>query len=349
MVLIEELEQYCYINNIFIDNEYSKEYFNLWHYAFNRSFYQLDNQYYEHHHFIPESMDGTEEQYNYIILTLSEHFRAHQLLVKITEGKNKGKMWNALWKMMNTRKGVIFTPAEYKEAKEELSKENSIRLKELASTGEHQWQQPENRKKNADRLKELALCGKHPLQTIENRKIKSDLQMVKISNGTHPFLNPDLIKENSIKMKELASRSELKLQSPEIRRMNSERLIRLAADGKHNSQSPDARAKASERENNKIQEGTHIFLDIEFRKKNSEKLKGRIFSEETRQKLSIKHEKTYKITLPDGRIEIIKGAKNVASRLNVSVCTVFRYIKQNDIIKIGKLTGFYLSLYDNEI
>jgi hypothetical protein len=45
-----------------------------------------EDGYYESHHILPRSMGGTDEKFNLVLLTPREHYIAHALLVKITEG-----------------------------------------------------------------------------------------------------------------------------------------------------------------------------------------------------------------------------------------------------------------------
>ena len=58
--------------------------------------------YYEKHHIIPRSMGGSDTDDNLVYLTAKEHFLAHLLLTKITEGKDKAKMLYAWNLMKNT-------------------------------------------------------------------------------------------------------------------------------------------------------------------------------------------------------------------------------------------------------
>ena len=60
--------------------------------------------YTEKHHIIPKSIGGTDTPDNLVTLTAREHFIAHRLLAKITEGDAKGKMLHAVW-MMAIAKG----------------------------------------------------------------------------------------------------------------------------------------------------------------------------------------------------------------------------------------------------
>lgn len=83
---------------MFIDNKYKKWYFSLIDKAIQRG---KINGYREKHHIIPESLGGVNNKDNLVFLTAQEHFVAHMLLPKMTEGKNKMKMSCAIWRMCN--------------------------------------------------------------------------------------------------------------------------------------------------------------------------------------------------------------------------------------------------------
>lgn len=84
--------------SIFIDNKYTKWYFTIISNAQSR-----DNVtgYTEKHHIIPRSLGGNNQIDNLVVLTAREHFICHLLLPSMLEGKNKRKMYHALWNMAN--------------------------------------------------------------------------------------------------------------------------------------------------------------------------------------------------------------------------------------------------------
>ena len=55
----------------------------------------------EIHHIIPESLGGTNDASNKIVLTYKEHYVCHHLLTKFTTGKDRSKMIFAFWNMSN--------------------------------------------------------------------------------------------------------------------------------------------------------------------------------------------------------------------------------------------------------
>jgi hypothetical protein len=73
-------------------NKYSKLYFNITSNAKQR----IIEGYTERHHIIPQSLGGSNNKDNLVELTAREHFICHWLLIKMTEGEERGKMLYAL-------------------------------------------------------------------------------------------------------------------------------------------------------------------------------------------------------------------------------------------------------------
>lgn len=84
---------------MFLQNKYTIWYYQLVNNANNRI--HIPNQYYEVHHIIPRCMGGSNDKSNLVKFTGREHYIAHMLLVKITEGPAKRKMSFGLWKMIS--------------------------------------------------------------------------------------------------------------------------------------------------------------------------------------------------------------------------------------------------------
>ena len=75
-----------------LTNKYSKLYYNITSNAKQR----ITEEYTERHHIIPQSLGGSNDKENLVELTAREHFICHWLLVKMTEGEDRGKMLYAL-------------------------------------------------------------------------------------------------------------------------------------------------------------------------------------------------------------------------------------------------------------
>lgn len=109
---------------MFIDNKY---------YVWYKQLVSIKNRvldcYTEKHHIIPRSLGGSNDKENLVILTAREHFIAHLLLTKCTEGVFKQKMGYALWNMVNRDKGLRTNSKTYKTIRNVhiamLSKKNS--------------------------------------------------------------------------------------------------------------------------------------------------------------------------------------------------------------------------------
>jgi len=78
--------------NWYLDNKYSKWYFSL----IEQSRYRTIIEPLEKHHVWPKSLGGSNDT---VRLTLKEHFIAHRLLVKMTDGPARRKMSYALHMM----------------------------------------------------------------------------------------------------------------------------------------------------------------------------------------------------------------------------------------------------------
>lgn len=83
---------------MFLENKYQTIYWKL---IEKRKASPLSKKecYCESHHIIPKSLGGSNESDNLILLTAKEHFIAHLLLSKITDGESKIKMHWALHRM----------------------------------------------------------------------------------------------------------------------------------------------------------------------------------------------------------------------------------------------------------
>jgi hypothetical protein len=90
--------------------------------------------YIEDHHIIPKCLGGQDILSNKVWLTAEEHFICHRLLTEMTEDIANGKMWSALWRMMNKQsknqvRDYTIDAKEYAIAREQNAKNHSIRMK----------------------------------------------------------------------------------------------------------------------------------------------------------------------------------------------------------------------------
>ena len=116
---------------MFVQNNYLEEYYQI---IENNNIEDRESQYCEKHHIIPRSLGGTNEKSNIVFLTARDHFKCHVLLTKFTTGIANGKMWNALWRMMNKQshnqyRDYKFTKEDYEEARLKHAAVQSERMK----------------------------------------------------------------------------------------------------------------------------------------------------------------------------------------------------------------------------
>lgn len=127
-------------NDMFIKNEACTKYFSIVENAkkicpratSKKSAMSLRG-YIEDHHIIPKCLGGSDTINNKVWLTAEEHFICHQLLTEMTEGVANGKMWSALWRMMNKQshnqeRKYTITSEEYAIARENHARNHSIRV-----------------------------------------------------------------------------------------------------------------------------------------------------------------------------------------------------------------------------
>jgi hypothetical protein len=113
--------------------------------------------YIEDHHIIPKCLGGEDIISNKVWLTAEEHFLCHKLLTEFTTDTANGKMWSALWRMMNKQsknqeRDYMITAQEYAIAREQNAKNHSIRMK-----GELN---PFHNKKHSSNTKEIMSLAK---------------------------------------------------------------------------------------------------------------------------------------------------------------------------------------------
>jgi len=126
---------------IFLPNKYSKIYFEL---IYKRKIIKPLNKsedlYTEVHHIIPRCLGGDNKSENLVRLTYREHYICHRLLIKMTEGKSKAKLYTSLIIMGNENKkmnnGRILNSRHFKVIKIYsycIQKENSFKYKRKVS------------------------------------------------------------------------------------------------------------------------------------------------------------------------------------------------------------------------
>ena len=101
------------MTNIFIDNKYSRWYFNI---IYSAKLTPLIGTS-EKHHILPKSLGGDNNKINLVKLTPKQHFICHRLLVKMTTGTARQKMVYAFWIMSNKKRLHTVSSNSYSTAK----------------------------------------------------------------------------------------------------------------------------------------------------------------------------------------------------------------------------------------
>ena len=111
---------------IFLNNKYTKWYYSLVQKAKDRNLSKGDGVYLEEHHIVPKSLGGSYSKKNLVMFTAREHYVAHRLLVKMTEGESHKKMWLALFCMVSANKCYEYSKSKtYEKLRIECGKANS--------------------------------------------------------------------------------------------------------------------------------------------------------------------------------------------------------------------------------
>jgi hypothetical protein len=267
---------------MFLNNKYTRWYNQL---MDSRSKSPLGG-YVERHHKIPKCLGGTDEVINLVNLSAREHFIAHALLVRMTEGQQRARLAFALSRMLSSKSG-IWSEKKYVPRSAvifELHRRRAI--SEITGTNNPNFSKKGPPMSNEAKAK-LSASRKKLLESGETQKnisaaLKgksfprppmSDAQREKVSLA---HKGKKLSEEHKEKLS-VALKGKKQNQpkwSEERKRARSEKML-----GKpQRSPSAETRAKIGNAHRNKQ-------ISVEQRKLISEKLTGRIVSEETKQKM----------------------------------------------------------------
>lgn len=167
---------------MFITNKYSKWYFNIIASSMSRN----NASYIEKHHIIPKSLGGTNDASNISFLTAREHFLCHWLLIKMTTGKERGKMLFALRMMKaQSRKHKRYVSKITARVYENIKTEYANELSKIHS---HKIPWNKGRKQTAEHNAKISASNKGKKQTEEHRIKNSESKKGRIgtfTNRTH--------------------------------------------------------------------------------------------------------------------------------------------------------------------
>jgi len=115
---------------IFIDNKYTKLYYNIVNKAQSTTY--GEDVYTESHHIVPSALGGDNSKDNIVTVTGQQHFICHWLLTKMLMGENKHKMIFGLNRMLNVgqKERYKVTGRKYQLLKAQWAKVNPFNDKE---------------------------------------------------------------------------------------------------------------------------------------------------------------------------------------------------------------------------
>lgn len=103
-------------HDTFLPCKYRRWYYCIVERAISQARNKSADCYFEAHHILPKSLfpDYKKERWNIVLLTAREHFICHWLLIKMTFGISRHKMYKALHRISQSKDGKkIFTSMEY--------------------------------------------------------------------------------------------------------------------------------------------------------------------------------------------------------------------------------------------
>ena len=210
---------------IFIDNKYTRWYYNIVTNAKSRT----PTGYIEKHHIIPKSCGGSNSKENLVKLTPKEHFICHLLLVRMTTGNFRYKMAYALNRMLTTNGNQDrYIPTSRKFEKIRLQISNSLKGHPSPMKGRSHSEETKQKISNIHKGKPSALKGKP----------KSEETKQKMSEARTGYKMSDSAK------KKLSKFNKGKTYSEEYKKKMSERTKGRGA-GRKLSEETKAKLKAS--------------------------------------------------------------------------------------------------------
>lgn len=148
---------------MFNQTKYTKWYFSIMTNAANNSRSKRQG-YYEKHHIIPKCNPfcGGNNKENLVLLTAKEHFIAHALLVRMTEGEYRHKMRCALMRFKHGNRKSYVNGRIYESNKIKLMRERSLRFAGTGNPFYGKKHKPETIEKYASFLSENYSGLNHP-------------------------------------------------------------------------------------------------------------------------------------------------------------------------------------------
>lgn len=161
-----------------------------------------ENEYVEKHHILPKSCGGFDLPINIVKLTPEEHYRCHELLVKMFQEKEDKECFNkmiiASYLMSKSRKGIIVSESEYGVLRREFAKVASETMKGRPSSFK-------GKKKNLSEEVRWRMGSSNRGKTTWNKgKRHSEETRKKISEKARQRKPRKLTPEHKLKLREKA-------------------------------------------------------------------------------------------------------------------------------------------------
>ena len=113
---------------MFLDKQYTQEYYTIIKknqiktQGLSVKKIKIQFGYTEKHHIIPKALGGEDKKANIVYLPANDHYKCHRLLIDMTNEEAHGKMWSALWRMMNKqsrnqKRDIDISAEEYAQAR----------------------------------------------------------------------------------------------------------------------------------------------------------------------------------------------------------------------------------------
>lgn len=148
---------------MFLENKYYKWYTSLVENARTR---EVPVGYIEKHHCVPKSLGGGNNKENLVKLTAREHFVAHRLLTKFTEGKDQNNMVMAIHRMIHGHKKKYY---KINSRLYEKIREAAIKIVSSYHIGNKYNLGKKRSVESRERMRQSQLGKKQSIETINKR------------------------------------------------------------------------------------------------------------------------------------------------------------------------------------
>lgn len=246
----------------------------------------------EKHHILPRCLGGTDGENNLVRFSIRQHYIAHMLLIRMYEGREKYQLEWALFRLSGKPSNRIILTSRQFE-KSRLTLHSS--LKGRKQSPEHIAKRVAQTTGEGNGMHKKN--GRTPTQLGKSHKeeTKEKIRLAQLER----FANPDYI-------------------NPNIGRTMPDEIKKAISETKKSQ---------------------HLTMSEGNKKKMSDRVKGENHPQwgkkrpnDVKEKISKKMSKMWIVTSPDGTVQKFKGAKEVATALNIGQWDVYNYSKSINTI-----------------